>query len=98
MSKVDSCMSLPDIKQSVLNYTASKPSPCRKLSLETDVSIMLVKLRFGLLQKDRRAQASEIMNLNPKFCCNKSSLSFISVMKNLVSKDNVFDRPGFEAV
>ena len=41
---------------------------------------------------------AEILNLNVQSCCSKPSLSFLSVMKKSISKDNFLDRLGFETV
>ena len=49
---LDNLLSSPDINPSALNYSASKPGPSRKLSLETEFFMTLMKLRLDLLQLD----------------------------------------------
>ena len=50
--RLDNLLSSPDINVSALNYSASKPGPSRKLSLETEFFMTLMKLRLDLLQLD----------------------------------------------
>ena len=50
--RLDNLLSSPDINPSALNYSASKPGPSRKLSLETEFFMTLMKLRLDHLQLD----------------------------------------------
>ena len=52
MEKLEALKLSPDIIQSLLNYTASKPGPFRKLSLETEFFMAFMKQRLGLLKQD----------------------------------------------
>ena len=45
-------LSSPEIDPEKLNYAASKSGPSRKLSLETELFLVLMKLRLDLLQTD----------------------------------------------
>lgn len=52
MAKLETLKTSPDIIRSLLNYTASKPGPSRKLSLETEFPKTFMKLILGLLKQD----------------------------------------------
>ena len=52
MAKLEALKASPDFIRSLLNYTASKPGPSRKLSLETEFSKTFMKLILGLLKED----------------------------------------------
>ena len=45
-------LSSPEIDPQKLNYAASKPGPPRKMSFETELLLVLMKLRLDLLQTD----------------------------------------------
>ena len=51
-SKLENLLSSPGIDPEKLNYAASKSGPSRKLSLETEFFLVLMKLRLDLLQTD----------------------------------------------
>ena len=51
-SKLDDILSLSEMETSLFNYSASKPGPSRKLSIENEFFFTLIKLRLDLLQQD----------------------------------------------
>ena len=51
-SKLKNLLSSPGIAPKKLNYAASKSGPSRKLSLETEFFLVLLKFRLDLLQTD----------------------------------------------
>ena len=77
-TRLDSILSSTDIDQSLLNYSESRHGPTRKLTLEQEFLLVLMKLRLDLMQAD--------LAFRFKISTGKVSQIFITWIK-LLSKE-----------